>query len=221
MRNWEQGVEEIAIGGMVKKIAASNRPADSGSFGMVCGAQARQPAAYVTAIGFVVWAEGSAESGLLVGQYEEVSGEKEEAGISQKRPRLVKERRAGERESCAEVHGISYETVGAANHEAAGRIERRRSAFADRGEGVDAPQRDGRACGSKNHPSDLRDCDCRGADNARPRQDAGREVDEQETDKESRESDGPDKNKHDCPIVVTSSKVNNVLPFFNLRGSSR
>jgi len=163
---------------------------------MVCSAQAWQPAAYVAAIGFVVWAEGSAERGLFVGEHEEVSGEKEEASISQERPRLVKERGAGEGESCPEVHGIADETVGAANHEAAGRIERRRSAFADRGESVDAPQRDGRACGSENHPSDLRDGDYRGADNARPRQDAGREVDEQETDKESRVSDGTDENKH-------------------------
>ena len=164
---------------------------------LVVRGKAWPPSMDLAAIGFVVGAEGTAESGLLVGQHEEVGGDEEEAGISEKWPRPIEESGAGEGESSADVHGIAHETVRAANYQVARRIEGHGSAFADGCESEDAPQRDDRARGSENHSRNLRDSDDWGADNSRPRQDTGRQVDEQKTDKERRVSDGTDKNKHD------------------------
>jgi hypothetical protein len=125
-----------------------------------------------------------------------VSCDKEDAGITQKGQRLIEERRAGEGEPCPNVHGIPHETVGTLNHQSARRIEWGWSASSDRCEGEYAPQSDRGTSGSDNHASNLRYFNHRGADNARPRQKAGRYVDEQEADKKRSVRDRTDKNEH-------------------------
>jgi hypothetical protein len=59
-----------------------------------------------------------------------------------------------------------------------------------------APQSDRRTNGPDNHPSNLRHFSRRRAHNARPRQDAARQIDKQEADKERSVSDRAGKNKH-------------------------
>src|SRR6266536_378087 len=150
----------------------------------MCGSCARPPSSDLAAVCFVLLPESLPESGLLVPHHEEMSCEKEEAGITQKRPRLVEERGAGEGESCTNVHGIPHETIRTLNHQPARRIEGRRSTSSGKCESENAPQSDRRTKRPDNHPNNLRHTNRRRADNARPGQDPGRQVDEQETDKE-------------------------------------
>src|SRR5579864_4777094 len=89
-----------------------------------------KPAADPVAVGFVLVAEGAAKSGLLVAEDEERGGEEKDGGVSEERERAIEERGPGEREGCAEVHGIADEPVGAANDEVAWRVEGRGSPFA-------------------------------------------------------------------------------------------
>src|SRR5260370_22765163 len=154
------------------------------------------PSPDLAAVCLVLLSEGSPQSGLLVPQHEEVSCEKENTGITQKRPRLVEERGGGQGESGANVHGIAHETVGTLDHQPARRIEGRWSASADGCEGEDAPQRDRSTNCPENHARYRLYPNRRRADDARPRQNAGRQVDEHEADKERRVSHRADKNKH-------------------------
>ena len=86
--------------------------------------------------------EGSSQGGFFVRDDNDVSYEKEKTGITRELPRSVKERRADERESRADVHRIPYETIGTANHQTPGRVERRGRAASNEREGEDAPERE-------------------------------------------------------------------------------
>src|SRR6266849_127699 len=67
----------------------------------MCRSCPRPPSPDLAAVYFVLLPEGSPQRGLLVPHHEGVRREKEEARIAQKRHRLVEERGAGQRESCA------------------------------------------------------------------------------------------------------------------------
>jgi hypothetical protein len=64
-----------------------------------------------TEIRFVFIAESSSQSRLLVQHNEQMSYEKEQAGIDEYRWRLVKERRAGQDHSGADIHRVTYEAI--------------------------------------------------------------------------------------------------------------
>src|SRR6266496_4105922 len=98
-----------------------------------------------------------------------MSYEKEQAGIDEDRYRLVKECRAGQGHSGADIHWITHETIRPTDHEFSWRIERRWRAFPDEHESKHAPERNHRADRYHDHPSDLRRSGSCGFNNARPR----------------------------------------------------
>jgi len=120
-----------------------DRPRLAFDFGADSGAlpESWPPSSDLLTVDLVILREGSAEGGLFVRDDKDVSYEKEKTGITRELPRSVKERRARERESRADVHGISYETIGPANYQTPGRVERRGRAASNEREGEDAPQR--------------------------------------------------------------------------------
>src|SRR6266496_2469627 len=101
-----------------------------------------------------------------------MSYEKEQAGIDEDRYRLVKERRASQRHSGADIHWITHETIRPTDHEFSWRIERRGRAFPDEHESKHAPKRNHRADRYHDHPRDLRRSLGWRFNNARPRQES-------------------------------------------------
>ncbi len=122
--------------------------------------------------------------------------EKEDAGINQDRQRPVKERRAGQGHSGADIHRVTHETIRPANHEFSWRIERRGRAFPDEHKREHAPKRNRRADRYYDRPGDLRRSGSCGRNNAGPRQEPGWQINQHEPNKKRRVSNCTNQDKH-------------------------
>ncbi len=111
-------------------------------------------------------------------------GEEEQAHVAKQRQRSVEDRRSGQCNACPDVHGIANIPIRSGDHEMTRRIERGRRSFADSREREDAPERQRATGHADENPRNLPKAKPGGRDYSRRLQDAPREEDQEQADKQ-------------------------------------
>ena len=166
--------------------------------------EAWQPSPYARPVGAVLLPEQPGQRGLLIQDDERVRSEKEQAHVAKQQQRSVEQRRSGECEACSDVHGIANVPVRSSDHEMTRRIERSRRSLADKREGDDAPERKGATSHGDENSCNLQDAKSCGSDYARGLENAPREEDQEQADKQGGVGRRTGKNERMEPLTSGS-----------------
>src|SRR6266571_1620377 len=161
-----------------------------------------QPSPYARLVGPVLLPEQPRQRGLFIPDDERVRGEEEQSQVAKQRQRSVEDRGSDQRKACSDVHRIANVPIRSDDHETTRRIERGRRSLADCREREDAPERQ-RATGHADEKSrDLPKAKPGGRDYSGRLEDAPREEDQEQADKQGGVGRRTGKNERIMPCLL-------------------